>query len=330
MNDLKSSEALFCHDLPTKPVPTTGRILVTGASGYIGGRLVHELLARGYRVRLMVRGEPDRYKSRWPEAEVAVADALNMEHLKAALDGVDVAYYLIHSLCLGPKEFESTDMKVASNFAHASQEKRIKRIIYLGGLGDVRSYLSHHLSDRIDVAIKLMMSEVPVTTIRAAIIIGSGSASYEMIYHLVKKMPVLMVPPWAKSKCQPVAVRDVIKYLIGVLEVPGTAGQYFDIGGKDILTYENMLKIFAKVLNKKTIFIQVPFNNVAFYSYFTSLLTPPPYSLIRCLMESLQNDVVCQDDSIKKFLSFEPVSYEDALEQALASSRFKAMRRRVY
>ena len=268
-------------------------------------------------MRVMVRANPQAYKNQWPEVEVAVADALNIDHLKDALNGVDVAYYLIHSLCLGPKDFESTDKKVADNFASAAAEKKVKRIIYLGGLGNVSSYLSHHLSSRIDVAIRLIMGEVRVTTLRAAVIVGSGSASYEIVYHLVKRLPVLLVPPWAKSMCQPIAVRDVIKYLVGVLEVSETAEKYFDIGGEDVLTYENMLKIFAKILDRKIIFIPAPFNNTEFYAYFTSLIAPPPYALVKCLIESLQNDAVCQDNSIRNFLPFDPISYTGSIIEAL-------------
>lgn len=311
------SEELFCSNLPTRPDPGIGKILVTGASGYIGGRLVRELLARGYKVKVMVRSNPQVYKNQWPEVEVAMADVLDIERLKSALDGVEAAYYLIHSLYLGPKAFESTDIKAADNFAKAAAEKKVKRIIYLGGLGDVKSHLSHHLTNRIDVAIRLIMGEVPVTTLRAAVIIGSGSASYEIVHHLVKRLPILLIPPWAKSKCQPIAVSDVIKYLVGVLEVPETSGKYFDIGGKDILKYEDMMRTFARVINKKMLFIPVPFNNVKFYSYFSSLITPLPYTLISCLIESLQNEVISQDESIRKLLPFEPISYEYAIRQAL-------------
>jgi uncharacterized protein YbjT (DUF2867 family) len=306
-HDLKQKE-FFCADLPTKPVVDMGKVLVAGASGYIGSKLISELLARGYKVKAMVRSNPHTYQSQWPAAEVVVADALNIESLRSAFDGVDVVYYLIHSLCLGPKKFESTDLKAADNFAQVAKEKNVKRIIYLGGLGDVRSHLSHHLSSRIDVAIRLIMGKVPVTVVRAAIIIGAGSASYEMIYHLIKNLPLLLVPPWARTKCQPISVSDVLKYLVGILETPETAGHYFDIGGKDVLTYRDMLSTLSGLLTKKTLFIPVPFSNTAFYSYFSSLLTPTPYPLIRCLMESLQNDVVCLDESIKGFIPFEPIS----------------------
>lgn len=309
---------LFCHDLPSTPQPGIGRILVTGASGYIGGRLVPELLARGYKVRVMVRGRSPEYKARWPDVEIAVADALEIHDLEKALKEIDTAYYLLHSLHLGPKEFESADIKAAVNFRKASQAQQIKRIIYLGGLGDIRSPLSSHLRNRIEVAEELKCGKVPVTILRAAIIIGSGSASYEIIQHLVRKLPVVLIPHWAKNRCQPIAIRDVIKYLVGVLEIDETVGKNFDIGGKDILTYEKMLKILSALLRKKRIFIPFFFSNIRFYAYFASLLTPVPDLITQCLIEGLKNEVVCQDDAIKGLLPFEPLSYKEAIVRAMS------------
>jgi len=197
-----------------------GKILVTGASGYIGGRLVPELLARGYQVRAMVRAASPEHEARWPRAEIVVADALEPGDLKRALKGVHTAYYLIHSLLLGPEEFSAADIQAAINFREAAEQAGVKRIIYLGGLGDIQAALSEHLRSRIRVAQELARGKVPVTVLRAAIIIGSGSASYEIIQDLVKKLCLILIPYWARNKCQPVAIRDVIKYLVGVLETP--------------------------------------------------------------------------------------------------------------
>ena len=309
----------FCRDLPTTPLPEVGTILVTGATGYIGGRLVPELLERGYRVRVMVRGIAPEITERWPNVEVAVADALDMESLLRALKGVHTAYYLIHSLLLGQQNFESADIEAAINFRQAAETKGLKRIIYLGGLGDVQSQLSTHLKSRITVAQELMRGTVPATFLRAAIIIGSGSASYEIIKHLVRNCPVILVPPWARTKCQPIAIRDVIKYLVGVLEKPEeTAGRSFDIGGSDILTYEMMLKILSEIHLKKRLFLPFPVKTIRLYAYAASLLTPVPAAITLCLMESCHNDVICQNDDIRRIIPFQPMPYRESLVRAMS------------
>lgn len=308
---------LFCKNLPTRPIPGIGKILVTGASGYVGGHLVTELLARGYRLRLMLRGNAEACKMRWPDAEIVAADVFDPAQLKDALCGIEVAYYLIHSLNLGPGHFESADNQAAVNFKNAAEENQVKRIIYLGGLGDVSSHLSHHLGSRIDTAINLIMGKVSVTTLRAAVIFGSGGSSYEIIHHLVKKLPILLPPPWAKNKCQPIALSDLIKYLVSVLEVPETAGGYYDVGGRDILTYEEMLKSFAKIINKKMLFIKSPFNAISLYSYMASLISPVPYTLIRCLFESLQNEAICLENSIRDLIPFRTLSYKEMILEAM-------------
>ncbi len=313
----ENTDKLFCKNLPTKPIPGIGKILVTGASGYVGSHLVTELLARGYQVRLMVRGNVETYKRRWPDAEIVVADAFDPAQLKAALRGIAVAYYLIHSLNLGHNHFESADNQAAVNFKNAAEENQVKRIIYLGGLGDISSHLSHHLGSRIDTAINLIMGKVSVTTLRAAVIFGSGGSSYEIIHHLVKKLPILLLPPWAKNKCQPIALSDLIKYLIGVLEVPETSGGYYDVGGRDILTYEEMLKDFAKIINKKMLFIDSPFNAVSLYSYIASLISSVHYTLIRCLFESLQNETICLENSVRDIIPFQPISYKEMILEAM-------------
>lgn len=309
---------LFCVDLPSKFQPHLGKILVTGASGYIGGRLVPELLARGYRVRVMVRGISPEYSKLWPGAELAVADAREIGRLKIALKDIDTAYYLIHSLRLGPKEFASADMQAARNFKQAAEEMKLKRIIYLGGLGDIRGPLSSHLRSRAEVAEEIKRGKTPVTILRAAVIVGSGSASYEIIKHLVKKLRIILVPPWAKNRCQPIAIRDVIKYLVGALETPQTIGKSFDIGGKDILTYQMMLEVLGEVLRKKMIFVPTPFSSIRFYAYCASLLTPVPVSITECLLEGLKNEVICQNENIKNILPFEPLSYKEAIIRAMS------------
>lgn len=309
-------ETLFCYNLPSTPRPDLGKILVTGASGYVGGRLVPELLARGYSVRVMVRRASPEYEEIWPGAEIAVADAQNPDELIKAFEDIHTAYYLIHSLLLGPREFAAADIQAAVNFREAATEMSLKRIIYLGGLGDVRSRLSNHLRSRMEVAGELSKGQTPVTILRAAIIIGSGSASYEIIEYMTKKLPVIPIPKWAKKRCQPIAIRDVIKYLVGVLEIPETAGCSFDIGGRNVLSYEIMLKILARLINKKRLFLPFPIS-IRFYAYFASFLTPVPASITRSLVVGLKDEVICLDNRIREYLPFKPLTYREAVLRAM-------------
>jgi uncharacterized protein YbjT (DUF2867 family) len=315
---LPVDSGLLCYDLPSEPRPEIGRVLVTGATGYIGGRLVPELLARGYLVRVMVRASAEEYRDRWPGAEVVVADALDPDSLRRALQGIHTAYYLIHSLLLGPREFEATETQAAGNFRRAAEQEEVARIIYLGALGDVRGPLSPHLRSRIEVAEELGRGPVATTVLRAAIIIGSGSASYEIIEHLVKNLPLFLVPRWAETRCQPVAIRDVVKYLVGVLEKPETCGMSFDIGGRDVLTYRQMMQIFAGLLGRRRLFIPCRLCNIGLFAYLASLFTPVPAAITRCLMESITHEVVCQSDDIRRVLPFTPLGYREALVRALS------------
>jgi uncharacterized protein YbjT (DUF2867 family) len=316
-NTLSDINTLLCHDLPTRPLSGAGKVLVSGASGYIGGRLVPELVARNYQVRAMVRADAAVCGARWPEVEPVEADALNPESLRKAFAGVETAYYLIHSLLLGPRGFEAADVQAAIHFRDAAAQSGVRRIIYLGGLGDRQTSKSRHLQVRMRVAEELKKGPVPVTILRAAIIIGSGSASYEIIRHLVNRTPVLFIPRWARTRCQPIAVRDVIKYLVGVLETPETAGRDFDIGGPEILSYELMLKTFAEVIRKKILFPSAPISYLPIYAYAASLLTPVPAPITLSLMGGLKDEVVCLNKDIRRLIPFEPLSYREAVIRAL-------------
>ena len=198
------------------------------------------------------------------------------------------------------------------------KKSRIKRIIYLGGLGDIQNPLSPHLRSRIEVAEELKKG-------RGHLNRPSGGDYYRLravpptrsFKHLVKKLPIIFIPPWAKNRCQPIAIRDVIKYLVGVLETPETTGKDFDIGGQDVLSYEEMLKIPVRLLNKNTPFISTPFSYIRFYSYLASLLTPVPHPITQCLMEGLKNEVVVQDDVIRRMIPFQPLFYEEAIIRAM-------------
>lgn len=304
----------YCYDLPTQPA-TENKILVTGSTGYIGGELIPELVARGYQIRVMVRSFLPEYKERWPSVEIVIADVLDYSQLKKALEGIHCAYYLIHFLHFTNK-FKEIDTQAARNFRKAAEENNLKRIIYLGGLGNPEVTLSDHLSSRLKVAEDLQKGKTPVTFLRAAVIIGSGSASYKIINHLILNCPLFLFPAWANSNCQPIAIRDVIKYLVGCLEKEETTGKTFDIGGQDILTYRTMLKIQAKVLNKKRVFINTVFSTMNIYTKITCALTPVSPDLIKALMESCINDVVCLNTDIKKLIPFQTLNYTEALVRA--------------
>ena len=315
-----SSADHYCRDLKTSPQPGLGKILVTGATGYIGGRLVPELLDRGYDVRIMVRAFSPEYEERWPGVEIVSGDALDLNSLVAALQGIHTAYYLIHSLLRGPKQFEELDIRAASNFIEAADINKVSRIIYMGGLGDRRSVLSTHLRSRQEVTNILKQGTAALTVLRAAIVIGSGSASFEMIEHLVRNLPVLFLPPAAETKCQPIAIRNVIMYLVGVLETPETTGVSYDIGGpdRDILSYHDMLKIFSEVLGLKRHFIRTPLSNIQIYSYFASLFTPVPHAIVACLLESISNTVVCENNKIREIIPMNLLPYREAIIRALS------------
>jgi uncharacterized protein YbjT (DUF2867 family) len=309
---------LYTQELHTLPQPDLGKILVTGATGYVGGRLVPELLARGYSVRVMVRAASSDYQTRWPGAEIVVADALDIDSLAPALEGIHTAYYLIHSLLGGHKQFEELDIRAATNFRIVSDQQNISRIIYLGGLGDIQSNLSSHLRSRQEVCAELMRGNAVVSALRAAIIIGSGSASFEMIEHLVRRFPIIFLPKWAATKCQPIAIRNVIAYLVGILETPATNHYSYDIGGPDILSYREMLHVFAEVLGMKRIFVRVPIYSLPIYSYLVSLITPVAHSIIFCLFESAANTVICQNNEILSLVNIELLPYRESVLRALS------------
>ncbi|KAA3659610.1 MAG: DUF2867 domain-containing protein, partial [Calditrichaeota bacterium] len=304
-------------DLLTVPNPDMGIILVTGATGYVGGRLVPELLHRGYRVRVMTRVPIEDFDEQWPGVETIVADALDEHQLKTALQGVYAAYYLIHALLLGEKKFEVVDVQAAINFRKVAEANGVQRIIYLGGLGDINAPLSPHLRSRLQVAKELQNGKIKTTVLRAAIIIGSGSASYEIIKNLVKRSPVFFMPYWARTKCQPISIRNLINTLIGCLETEETAGKSYDIGGTEILTYEEMIRILSELLDKRKFFFNTAFSNINIYSYVASLLTPVPAAIIRSLMASTVNEVICKSKDKLPDTLYRPISYKEALLRAM-------------
>jgi uncharacterized protein YbjT (DUF2867 family) len=296
-------------------------ILVTGATGYVGGRLVPELLAKGYRVKAVAR-TLDKFQcltwSEHPNVQLAIFDAMDSESCMAALDGCRAAYYLIHSMRGRNKNFAQADHDAAGNFACAAAEKGLKRIIYLGGLGDAKDQLSEHLRSRDEVATILKMGRVPVTVLRAAMIIGAGSASFEIMRYLVERLPIMITPRWVSTPSQPIAISDVLFYLIGCMEHNETAGRVFDIGGPDVLSYRQIMELYAELAHlPKRLIIPVPVFTPKLSSYWIHLVTPVPGYIAQPLADGLRNPAVCKDDSIKSIMPRQLSSCRETIQLAL-------------
>ncbi|MFD7574858.1 SDR family oxidoreductase [Streptomyces sp. NPDC059810] len=302
--------------------------LVTGASGYIGGRLVPDLLEAGFRVRCLARTPAKLRDHPWAgEVEIVRGDVTDAESLAPAFRDVDVAYYLVHALGAG-HGFEQTDRTAAENFAREARSAGVGRLVYLGGLTprDVPDEeLSPHLRSRAEVGRILLESGVPTTVLRAAVIIGSGSASFEMLRYLTERLPVMVTPSWVRTRIQPIAVRDVLRYLVGSARMPAEVSRAFDIGGPDILTYLGMMRRYAEVagLPRRLIF-PVPVLTPRLSSHWIGLVTPVPRSIARPLAESLRYEVVCSEHDIADFVPDPPdapLPFERALALALQRVR---------
>ncbi len=306
-------------------MPEYKKILVTGATGYVGGRLISRLLEKGYPVRALGRSVAKLKNRPWsdhPGVELAAGDVLDYESLLAAAQDCNDAFYLVHSMLPGQKDFEATDRKAALNMRQATEEARVKRLIYLGGLGEASSTLSRHLKSRTEVGEILSAGKVPVTILRAGMILGSGSASFEILRYLVDRLPVMITPRWVQTLCQPIAIRNVIGYLAGCLENPETQGKTFDIGGPEILTYRKLMEIYAEEAGlKKRLIIGVPVLTPRLSSYWIDLVTPVPASIARPLAEGLRNPVVCRDNSIRQLIPQELLDARQAIRLALAATR---------
>jgi len=293
-------------------------ILVTGATGYVGGRLVPRLIEAGYRVRVLVR-DPARLQGRsWlKQVEVVTGDALKPETLSVALQDVSIAYYLIHGK-QGGRDNADRDLQVARNFADAANDARIERIIYLGELVDPTADLSPYLRARHETGYILRYSSVPVTEFRAGMIVGSGSALFEMIRYLTEREPILVCPAWFFSQAQPIAIRDVLAYLIDALKTPESSGKMIEIGGPIRLTYADMLREYAKERNLKRLLIRTPFYTPRLSAYWVHMVTPIHWRVVLPLIEGLRARLIVRDEAAKKlFPQIKSIDFQTAVHLAL-------------
>lgn len=299
------------------------RILILGATGYVGGHLVPLLVRGGHRLRCLVR-RPERFDRRDKNIEVVAGDVLKQKTLTDVFEDIDIVYYLIHSMTAGERDFEERDRRAAVNVGRAARAAGVKRIIYLGGLGRRGEETSPHLRSRHEVGTLLRESGVPVTEFRAAVIVGSGSSSFEMVHHLVNRLPLMICPRWVMTRTQPIALEDVLKYLVACVDYPDAAGRSYDIGGPEVLTYRNMMLTVARVLGLRRYLLRVPVLTPRLSSYWVDLVTPVPASLARALIEGVRSETVCEDERALQEFKVRPVFFEEAVRKALQSVLFKA------
>ncbi|MFN0090067.1 MAG: SDR family oxidoreductase [Acidimicrobiales bacterium] len=298
------------------------RVAVIGATGYVGGRLVPELLAAGHQVRCLARTPSRLNDVPWRhDVDVVAADVLDRSSLEAAFAGEEAVFYLVHALGQSG-DFEETDRIGAENTQRAADAAGVSRLVYLGGLGeDDPAKLSAHLASRHEVGHILAAGPVPVTELRAAVIIGSGSVSFEMLRHLVEVLPAMVCPRWVTTtRCQPIAIADVLHYLVAVLDRPETKGRVLEIGGPDVLTYRQMMDRYAAVAGlRRRIIVPIRVLSPRLSSHWINLVTPLPYRLARPLVDSLVNDVVVDPARvIGNVVAHEPLSFDEALRRAMS------------
>ncbi len=300
------------------------RVLVVGSTGYIGTRLVSALLQRGYLVNAAFRNNAKLEQKSWsshPNLIPVKADVFDIDSLTKASLGCKAAFYLVHSM-YGKGDFAALEREAAQNMTNAAEKAGLKRLIYLGGLGEAESGLSKHLKSRMEVSRILHEGIVPATTLRAAMIVGAGSASFEIMRYLVDRLPAMVTPRWVRTKSQPIAVSNVIGYLIDSLENPETANRVFDIGGPDILSYQDLMKIYSEEAGLARRFVvPIPILTPRLSSYWISLVTPIPSPLARPLIDGLRNEAICQNNDIQSIVPQKLLTIREAIKLALQQKR---------
>ena len=299
--------------------PHQPHALVFGASGYIGTYLVPRLLAEGWRVRAAARNREVIEARRWPNVELVEADALKPATLTAALEGIDIAFYLVHSMTAG-KKFGQVDREAADHFAAAAAAAGVKRIVYLGGLYPRRAD-SEHLVSRKETGDRLRAGPVPVTEVRAGIIVGAGSAAYEVMRDLVFHLPLMVTPRWVQSKSSPIALANLLEYLVRVATLPQAAGEIYDAGGPDYLSYEQMMRQFGELVGKRPRIVQVPVLTPQLSSYWLALITTVPASIGRALIGGLKHDIPANDAPLRALAPQRLLTFKEAAQAALDAER---------
>ncbi|MCA9806650.1 MAG: SDR family oxidoreductase [Cyanobacteria bacterium HKST-UBA06] len=310
--------------MPTPDEPSVTTVLVLGATGYVGGRLVPLLLEAGVRVRAVSRSISKLRNRPWanhPNVELMAADALDADAVDRAVSGCSHVYYLVHSMnATHHDHFEQVDRTAACLLRDTAARHNVQQIIYLSGLGvnDPKRTLSPHLRSRTEVALIMSEGPTPLTVLRAAMIIGSGSASFEILRYIVERLPAMITPKWVDTPCQPIAIRNVLQYLMGCLNNPATFNDMFDIGGDDILTYAELMNTYARCAGLRPRWIvSIPFFTTTISSWWIGLVTPVPNYIARPLAEGLRNPVVCQENRIRDLIVQKVFTAEEAINLAL-------------
>lgn len=306
--------------MSTPLITPSDRVLIIGGTGFVGARLIPELVNRNIKLRLLVR---DLSKAcpllvKGADIEVVQGDLVANTGLSEALRGIRAAYYLVHSMggktLFKNEEYAKKDRIAAKNFMASAESAGLKRVIYLGGLGETGDNLSEHLRSRAEIASILSSGTPKATVLRAAVIIGAGGASFEMLRYLVERLPIMITPKWVETRIQPIAIRDVLEYLVGCLMYGETAGQEFDIGGNEIFTYVEMMQKYAEARGlAKRFIVRVPVLTTMLSAYWVDLVTPIPSGIAHPLIEGLRNEVVCKDSRIDRFVPIAKTPFKDAV-----------------